>query len=84
MKYQPPKHWASALVGAVLLALVSAACVTAVCGFFGTSLLPAALAGGVVGCSLSLAMLRLFYWRQVTAREIWQSISALWHEFGKY
>ena len=67
-----------------MLALVSAACVTAAIRFFGHSLLAAALAGGAVGCGLSLAMLWLFYWRQVTAKEIWQGISALWHEFGKY
>jgi hypothetical protein len=84
MKYQPPKHWVSAIVGAVLLALVGAACVAAVCSFFGSSLWAAALSGSVVGCGLSLAMLRLFYWRQVTASEIWQGISAIWHEFGKY
>jgi small neutral amino acid transporter SnatA (MarC family) len=84
MKFEPPKHWASAILGAVLLALVSAACVTVVCGLYGVSLPAAALAGGIVGCGLSLAMLRLFYWRQVTAREMWQTISALWHEFGKY
>jgi uncharacterized membrane protein len=84
MTYKPPERWALAVIGAVLLSLVSAGCVAVICSIDGASLLVAALAGAIVGCCLSLTMLWLFYWHQVTAREIWQSISALWNEFGKY
>jgi len=84
-KYQPPQGWPSAFLAAAALGLFAACLVAAICVIWsGATFMVACAFGCLVGAVLSAFMLWLFYWRQLTTKEIWQGIGAIWHEFGKY
>jgi hypothetical protein len=84
VQYQPPKNWSSAILAALALGCIATFAVAAVCVVFSSFTAATAFSyGGLVGFALAAFMLWLFFWRQITAKDIWQSIGALWHEFGK-
>lgn len=79
------KNWASAISGALWLGMVLAFTSACACEFLAPANLFVCLGVGViVGPGSAGLMLRLFYWDQVTVKDIWRGIGDIWKAFGKF
>lgn len=81
------QDWPSAIAGALVLALVFsliAAAITMRIGPPGQVWIPALVCGAIVGTGTAGFMLYLYYWQQVTARDIWRGIADLLNVFWRW
>ena len=79
------KNWASAISGALGLGMVLAFTSACACEFLALANLFVCLGvGTVVGLGSAGLMLWLFYWDQLTVKDIWRGIGDVWEAFGKF
>ena len=78
------KDWTSAIAGALGVGLVLAFAsggIFMMCSPVGAGPIGAVLVGAMIGTGSGCFMLWLFYWDQLTVKEIWRGIRDAWHRF---
>lgn len=80
------KDWAPAVAGALALGLVLAFAsggIFMLCAPAGAGPVGGILVGAMIGTGVFCFMLWLFYWDQVTVKDIWRAIGDAWNALGK-
>jgi len=80
------KNWTAAIAGALALGLVLALAsggIFMLCAPVGAGLVGGVLVGAMIGTGIACFMLWLFYWDQITVKDIWHGIRDAWNAFGE-